>query len=67
MTAVRPNEHNAERVLAPIGGGFGDCGNEAHDGPNDEIGAGNNWEELADKYDQLEKQVKEYLDDNQDN
>ena len=67
MTAVRPNEHNAEKTLAPIGGGFGDCGDEAHSGPNDEAGAENNWEELANKYDQLEKQVKEYLDDNQEN
>ena len=67
VTAVRPNEHNAERALAPIGGGLGDCGDGAHDGPNDKAGAENNWEELANKYDQLEKQVKEYLDDNQDN
>ena len=66
MTAVRPNEHNAERALTPIGGGLGDCGGEAHDGPDDEDGAENKWEELADKYHQLEKQMKDYLDDEQD-
>ena len=69
VTAVRPNEHNAERALALVGGGFGglgDYGDEAHEGFENEGGAEDKWEELADKYDQLEKKMKDYLDDQQD-
>ena len=53
-------------ILAPVDGGLGDHGKETHDGPGEEEGAKDEWEELANKYDQLEKKVKEYLGDQED-
>ena len=53
-------------MLAPVDGGFGEREEEDHDGPNEREDAEHDWEKLADKYDQLEKKVKDYLDDQQD-
>lgn len=47
-------------------GGFGDHEVGMNDGPNDKDGAKHEWEELAGKYDQLEKEVNEYLEGQQD-
>ena len=66
MTAVRPEKREAKKILAPVDGGFGDREEEIHDGHKEVEGADNEWEELANKYDQLEKKVKEHLDDEQD-
>ena len=66
MTAVKPDEHETKNTLAPIDSGLGDREKEAHDGPSDEEGAKDEWEELADKYDQPGKKVKDYLEDQQE-
>ena len=65
VTAVRPNNHEAKKILAPMDGGLGDHGMEAHDGHNEDGGAKSEWEELADKYNKLEEKVRDYLDDQQ--
>ena len=65
-TAVRPQEFEARKIIAPVDGGFGERNEGACDGPSDEGGAKAEWEELADKCDQVEKKVKEHLEDQQD-
>ena len=64
-TAVRPDERETKKTVAAMDGGLGDHEEDAHNGPREKEGAEQDWEELADKYDQLEKQVKDYLDDQQ--
>ena len=61
-TAVIPKKRNAMHILAPLDGGFGgqdEVGDELEQEKSDE-GA---WDELANKYEQLERQVREYLED----
>ena len=65
VTAVRPNKHEAKKILAPMDGGLGGHGMEAHDGHNEDEGAKSEWEELADKYNKLEEKVRDHLDDQQ--
>ena len=66
VTAVSPKDRDTKKVLAPVDGGLGEREEGAHDGDGVGEGAQDEWEELTDKYDQLEKQVKEYLDDQQE-
>ena len=62
---VSPGKNNTTNTLAPLDGGLGglggqdEAGDELEQGKSDE-GA---WDELANKYEQLEKQVQEHLDD----
>ena len=65
-TAVRPQEFETRKIIALVDGGFGDHEVGMNDGTNDKGGAKDEWEELAGKYDQLEKEVKEYLEGQQD-
>ena len=60
-TAVRPQEFETKKIIALADGGFG-----ARGGPSDECGAEDEWEELADKYDQLEKKMEDHLEGQQD-
>ena len=53
-------------MLAPVNGEFGDH-EGVHDGSEKGEGAEDEWEGLANKYEQFEKKVKEYLDDQLDN
>ena len=61
VAAVRPDQCNTKNLLAPVNGGLGDHGRGARDGPEEEGGARDEWEEVADKYNQLEEKVREYL------
>ena len=66
VTAVRLKDHDTKTKLAPVNGGLGEREEGADDGLEDGEGAQDEWEKLADKYDQFEKQVKEHLDDQQE-
>ena len=65
VTAVRFNQCDTKKILAPVDEGLGDHGEGVRDGPEERGGARDDWEELASKSGQLEKRVKEYLDDQQ--
>ena len=63
--AVSPWNQEAKEILAPVNDGFGDNKNEAGDDPEESVDAGNEWEELADNYEDLEAKANEYLNDEQ--
>ena len=55
---IRPPRNNDPDILAPINNEFGDL-----DGDNETAETQDEWEELADKCEDLENRIHEYLDD----
>ena len=59
---VSPRKNNTTNTLAPLDGGLGGR-DEAGDEPEQEKSDEGAWDELANKYEQLEKQVQGHLED----
>ena len=63
--AVSPRKQAAEKTLALVDDGFGDL-DDGKEGESKEVAnTDNEWERLADKYEELEDRVNEYLNDDQ--
>ena len=64
--AVSPRNQNAKKFLALVDSGLGDFKDEAANGPGESAEAVDEWERLANKYEDLEEKVNEYLNTEQD-
>ena len=64
--AVSPTKQNAEDIIALVSDGLGDLDKNSEDEHEQMADADGEWEKLADKYEDLEKKVEEYLTNEQD-
>ena len=62
---VSPRKQIVGRIVAHVHSGFGDLDFEKKDETGDAADANNEWEKLADKYEELEEKANEYLNDEQ--
>ena len=63
--AVCPRKQNVGEILALVDVGFGGLDDDAEDEPEQMADAGHEWEKLADKHEDFEGNVEEYLNDGQ--
>ena len=52
--AVNPRSQNTRKLLAPMKHGLGDLKDEQRDDPEKSANVANEWETLADKYENIE-------------
>ena len=63
--AVSPRKQAAEKTLAPVDDGLGDLDSEKKSDYEEVADVDTEWTKLADKYEELEDRVNEYLNENQ--
>ena len=63
--AVSPRNQIVERIIGPMSSGLGDLDVEKAEETDNAADADNEWERLANKYEELEKKVNEYFNDDQ--